>query len=404
MMRRTRADLLPLLALVTGVLLPACSEDDRNPVGAVQLPPLSDSIQELTLEPILIATFPTGSDERGLGDVLIAAHLLPDSAGFESRILLRFGFTLADTISSPVVIDSARVRLLVGVSPESVAFRVHRVTESWNEAEVSWDERAFGLPWSLPGGAFDPTPLGGGTLAGDSATFALPESLTQRWLDEPESNQGIILLIDTPGAFARARAGSTAGVTTEDAPRLLLFVTVSDSSSVSDVTATADAYITTYGGQVAAGLAVGNEPFFRSLLKFDVSAIPARASINLAELRLAPRQVVSPVDTLLIELRRAVSAFLGGATVFSSTTDPLDREPVRADSIVTFSGPTLAGLVRVWQLDPTLNLGLGLQVVPQSGNLGFAVYDSSASAPADLPRLRIIFTPPLEPDLGRRGR
>jgi hypothetical protein len=389
-----------LAALLAAGLLAACSEDERNPVGADLLPPPGDSIQEVVLEPAEAETFLTATSDRGFGTLLIAAHELPAPAGFESRILLRFALALADTARGPVAVDSAEVRFTAdSLAPDSVRFRLHRVTESWVEAEVSWEERSFDLPWSVAGGAFDPVPLVEGVLAGDSATFAVPDSLAQRWLDDPEANDGLLLLLETPEAFARLIAASTTGLGDERGPRLRLFVTVNDSSSVSNVIATADAFITLFQGAILPGLAAGNEPLFRSLLRFDLGPIPADASINLAELRLVPRQVVSPVDSLQLEFRRVVSPFLGGATVFSTTL--LGVAAVRPDSGVTFSGPALAGLVRTWQADSSLNLGLGLQAQRRFGNLGFAVYAGPDAPPADRPRLRIIFTPSLQPDLGR---
>jgi hypothetical protein len=79
-------------------------------------------------------------------------------------------------------------------------------------------------------------------------------------------------------------------------------------------------------------------------------------------------------------------------------------EPVLADSAVVLSAANLATLVRVWQSDSTLNQGLGLQALRRFGNLGFAVFAGADAAPADRPRLRIIFTPALEPDLGATRR
>lgn len=391
------------MTLPLSLVLSACSEDDRNPVGAGDVPPAGDSIQEVVLSAVQTETFLTGTDDRGFGTLLVAAHDEPDSSGFESRVLLRFALTIPDTTRGPVSVDSATVRLITSdVLPDPVAFRVHRVLEAWREGEVTWDEREFDVAWGEPGGTFDAAPLGERTLTRDSSTFALPDTLVQRWLDSPGENNGVILLLDAVDSHARVTAASTTTLPTEQGPRLRIFLTVGDSSSVSDVLATADAYIATFEGPVAPGLAVGNEPFFRSVLKFDVAQVPVDANINLAELRLAPRQVVTPVDSLELELRRVVSPLLGGSTVFS--TSVLDSASVRAGSVLTFSGPALANIVRAWQRDPALNLGVGIQAGRRFGNLGFAVYAESADAAAEAPSLRIIFTPALRPDFGRRSR
>lgn len=390
-----------LVALV--VVLAGCSEDDTSVVGVGQLPAVSDTIQELILEPVLAESFASGTADRGFGTLLVAAHDLPDPAGFESRILIRFGLTVADTAQGPVRVDSTLVRLVISDQrPDSIAFRLHRVNETWTELEAAWDERLFDVPWSQPGGAVDPTPLIEGVLAGDSVSFPLPDSLVQGWLDEPATNDGVILLLETPGSFVRIPAASTTTLLNEGGPRLRLFLTVSDSASVSNVAATADAHIAVFEGAIPPGLAAGNEPFLRSLLLFDLSAVPPEASINLAELRLTPRQVVAPLDSLRIELRRVTSSPLGGATVFS--TGVLASNLAQSDSALTFSSATFAALVRAWQREPDLNQGVGLVAERSSANLGFAVYAGPEAAAAERPRLRVIFTPPLVPDVGRASR
>ncbi|MBA2564743.1 MAG: hypothetical protein H0V09_04890 [Gemmatimonadetes bacterium] len=398
------------LFLVSPLL--ACSEDDRNPVGAGELPPLSDAIQEIVLEPVRAEAFETPTADRGLGSFLIGAHELPDAGGFESRLLVRFALTLADTSRGTVRVDSARVRLtLQALQPDTVHVSVHRVTEPWIEDQVTWGERSFDIPWSVPGGAFDPLPLVEADVFGDTVALAVPDTLVQRWLDEAESNAGVIALVRTAASYVRVDAASTAGLANDLGPELHLFVTTNDSSSVSEVLATSDAYITDYSRGAVPGIAAGNEPNVRSLLKFDVSAVPRDASINLAELRLSARQVVSPVDSVRIEFRRAVTEFLGPSTVFSNTL--LGTAVARADSTLVFSAPALASLVRIWQSDSTFNQGIGLASQRElggefgqrvGGKLGFAVYGGSDAAPGDRPRLRIIFTPALRQDLGRRLR
>jgi hypothetical protein len=396
------AGVLPVLLGACLSLLPACSEDDENPVGAGLLPVIGDTIGEVTLEPVQAESFLTGTSDRSFGQLLTAAHDFPAPDGFESRVLIRFNLTPADTALGRVRVDSARVRLNVtNVQPDSVAFSLFRVTESWVEEEVSWEDRAFGLPWSAPGGAFDPAPVARGVVIADTISVAVPDTLVQRWLDDPDSNDGFVLLLDDPAAYVQLTAASTTGLANEFGPLLRLFVTVNDGSSVSSVIATADAYIATFEGSVLDGLGAGNEPFLRTLLRFNLSAVPPNASINLAELRVTPRQVVA-LDSLQIELRRVVSPFLGGATVFSTLL--LDLVRVEADSALVFSNPGLASLVRLWQADSTLNLGVGLQAQRRFGNLGFVILAGPEAAPASRPQLRVIFTPGLRPDIPRSAR
>jgi hypothetical protein len=238
-------------------------------------------------------------------------------------------------------------------------------------------------------------------LVADSTLFSLPDSLVQRWLDEPETNNGLLLRVQQSGR-ARFLAASGTGLINENGPRLQLFLTVADSTRTSNVFATNDAYLTDFRGSMMPGIGVGSEPFLRSVLHFDVSSIPQNASINRAELRLVPRQVVAPIEPMRLELRRVVSPPLGANTVFASGS--LDTLTIQADSTVLLSRQALASVVRIWQADSTLNLGLGLQVSRPRANLGFVVFGDATAPPDDQPSLRIIFTPPLESELDRRPR
>jgi hypothetical protein len=114
---------------------------------------------------------------------------------------------------------------------------------------------------------------------------------------------------------------------------------------------------------------------------------------------------VTPLDSLQLQLRRVVTPFLGGETVFSITgNEPRAVAAIRGGSAITLADSAFSSLVRIWQADSTLNLGVGLQVTHLSGNLGLAVFADTTAAPDARPRLRLIFTPPLRSDLDQGHR
>ena len=71
------------------------------------------------------------------------------------RALVRFDLS---TIPACATIDSATLRIRVSSAPgSSRTHNVHRMTSSWTEASVSWNNRTSGTPWTTAGGDFNPT-------------------------------------------------------------------------------------------------------------------------------------------------------------------------------------------------------------------------------------------------------
>jgi hypothetical protein len=82
------------------------------------------------------------------------------------------------------------------------AYGLYEVTRDWVETEVTWNERAAGAPWGLPGarGSEDRgTDLLGEISAAAKGPYvvdlnAAGVALVQRWVDDPTSNHGTIAL------------------------------------------------------------------------------------------------------------------------------------------------------------------------------------------------------------------
>ena len=137
-----------------------------------------------------------------------------DGGTFRRAVLL---FDLADAVSAGSTILSATLtircnRVPPGSPPQT--FRLHRLFESWGEGtsnafggtgaaatpgDATWVDRFHpGMPWSTPGGSFEPTPSATRTIgAVGSYEFASTPELVadlQAWVDDPSSNHGWILV------------------------------------------------------------------------------------------------------------------------------------------------------------------------------------------------------------------
>jgi hypothetical protein len=94
-------------------------------------------------------------------------------------------------------IASASVTLSV-IDPSPATFRSYALKRRWKEAEVTWNSYAAGLPWEVAGakGSLDREAQAAGTItpsAPGDQSFALSAEVVQRWVDNRQSNQGIVI-------------------------------------------------------------------------------------------------------------------------------------------------------------------------------------------------------------------
>jgi RHS repeat-associated protein len=76
-------------------------------------------------------------------------------------------------------------------------YRLHRVTRAWAPISASWNNATPSLPWTTPGGDFDPTSL---SVAGGFPNLVGPgwrswdaTSAVQGWVSNPTTNHGLLL-------------------------------------------------------------------------------------------------------------------------------------------------------------------------------------------------------------------
>jgi hypothetical protein len=94
-------------------------------------------------------------------------------------------------------VDSASVTLTV-TDPSPETFEAYSLERPWAETEATWNASAAGEPWEVAGarGSLDRQAQLAGTItpsATEEQTFPLSPEVVQRWVDDPASNQGIVL-------------------------------------------------------------------------------------------------------------------------------------------------------------------------------------------------------------------
>jgi hypothetical protein len=80
-------------------------------------------------------------------------------------------------------------------------YDLYEIASDWIESQVTWDERATGVPWQLPGaqGVQDrSTEIVGAITASSTGTYVIDLNLggiamVERWIDDPSTNHGLIV-------------------------------------------------------------------------------------------------------------------------------------------------------------------------------------------------------------------
>ena len=99
--------------------------------------------------------------------------------------------------STPVIIGTADLELYATNTSSGTAqsASVHRVTNSWNLSQVTWNSRSTGSAWSTPGGdhASTPTATNSNVVGGPGVRTWPIASLVQAWADGTSPNNGMLV-------------------------------------------------------------------------------------------------------------------------------------------------------------------------------------------------------------------
>jgi hypothetical protein len=118
----------------------------------------------------------------------------PSGSGKDKYGLLRWDLS---SMAPGTKISSASVTLTV-TNSSTQTYQAYALKRAWAESEVTWNSYAAGGPWEVAGakGSLDREATVAGTVtpsATGERTFALSAAVVQRWVDNPTTNQGIII-------------------------------------------------------------------------------------------------------------------------------------------------------------------------------------------------------------------
>ncbi len=392
-----------------------CSGNGGSPVGGDLLPGgvIGEGLEVIALSEFALAEdYPIFPATRAEGDRLVSAHLWPDAAGFESRPVFRFSLTEVDTLPPDTEILEASLRLVFGSGiAQPIQLAVHRVTASWSEEAATWERRDLGVPWTQPGGDFDPVPLaefvvdGGGeqdSAAADTVDVELPAELVAGWLFGSEPNEGLILVQETAGSSVEFVSRGSGGVNPNGPQLQFVFQLGAPGSPAAETSLLAreDTFIAT-GGEIPAGelVVAGGAEVRRLVLEPDLSELPDGVVVARAQLVLPVDGVSLPGDSIAIVAGRVASEFRGENTILAAPSGgdffglaPIVRDSLPVDSLV-FGSPSLTSAVRGWLRDPETNRGLYLVLANEPGGFGAVGFAGPASPPERRPHLRLVVMP-----------
>jgi hypothetical protein len=163
-----------------------------------------DSLYSGTRDAFLKEGNPLVNYNFGTNPFDTVGHLFLTDRYFERRQIIRFDIT---DITDCGDVLTAELRLhFSSMSPDTLTLQAYEasvpeiVGASWLEgtgglaAGVSWQTVEGAIPWETEGG--DPVGLPIETVVTSQdtvASFLLPNSLVLRWIEEPESNHGVVI-------------------------------------------------------------------------------------------------------------------------------------------------------------------------------------------------------------------
>ena len=118
----------------------------------------------------------------------------PDGTGKDKSGLLRWDLS---NVPAGSKINSASVT--VNVTDASVnTYQAYALKRAWTEAAATWNLYAAGSPWEVAGakGSLDREATVAATISPSATgkqTFAISPEVVQRWVNDPASNQGLVI-------------------------------------------------------------------------------------------------------------------------------------------------------------------------------------------------------------------
>lgn len=320
------------------------------------------------------------------------------------KSLLRFNIA---SIPSSAIVDEATLDLYYTGrdNGNSLTLGAHRVLAEWIDSEVNRIQRKAGSNWVVAGmgSGSDYTAAPEASLpiasAGDHWVQLDVTAAAQDWVSDPASNYGLVLRQEAASGWVSYRFCSELGwtpCTPEQAPRLVLRYHVQEPgpahapfqqgvAQYAGANATCLSYSS--GNNNCAQFSIGANDGLKSLLRFDLSSIPAGKTVDEATLRLyytgrsnsnsltlgANRLLVPWVDSQANWTQRMTGVNWNVAGLGSGS----DFWAIASDAVVvTGTGGSwveldLTEAVQTWVDDSSVNYGVLLR---QASAAGYTVY------------------------------
>ncbi len=322
-----------LLAAVLGPGLgTGCTSNADNEAGLS----LTGRSRSLVVPDTLVTIGPDTSWSVDLPLAGSSRLFVGEYSGYEAGLLVRFADLPAGAAVGQATLILQGQSAAVDDSLSPITLRFAPVTCDWDS---TWTGADMGL-LTLGSVAAERSVLLEAAL--DTVHIALPPSLVQSWIDASgPAGRGIAVTALSPAPFMLSLYSRDAtGSASSRQPRLrLTYVPAGGTAATSQtIYSTADLALVRFtpGAPPPGDLYVGRGAPFRTLLHFDISAIPAGATVNRAVLRLgfAPDRALASALTLAAAL-------------------PLDPDPWNVHAGPVFQEGTVSYAVSIGVLDTT---------------------------------------------------
>jgi len=391
-----RNKLTTWIGLAAVALTLSCGEKENPMGGGLVDTDLSSSSDTVVVFPITeAASFqficPSADEEcdRGGGG---STELLVGS-GYGYRAVTAFSFESV-AVDTGVVVDSAFMRLTAArpFSGAPVDLTVHALLDTLLENEVFFGD-------SL---AFDPTPLPATLDYGNNHLRIDLTEVVAGWRTN-ENLRGLVLASHDPGpSFAHFLSYEASTFSDTSSVRPMLFIYQHDKGDTATAFSYADPVNDTWllwwdplADSLSSAedrLTIGKGLASRSLLKADISSIPAEATINRARLVLWVDPSQSAFDTLQTVAHLVADEWAGAQTEFSATTLALGWAFPDVDSAEV----NVTGLVQIWTADLLENHGIMLKCYGETDNIDFVRFFDLSGPGDSAPTLIVEYSlPPL---------
>lgn len=369
--------------IITGFLLGGsfiltqCTRNQGNPVGSRFFQRTNPGSEKQNIfQAAVTDTFYHTSVNTGASSYLYVGQNGNDRV----RTLICFT-NLPDSGSLDSTVVTLYTSRIMGKAEGILTTSVHTITKEWKESEITWS-------------TFEPDFIGEEILTleipstlSDSISFPLPLSLIRSWMDSLTASQNYGIVLTSSSASFMVEFFSR-HVT--NGPNLTLYLTQDTTQTIASST---DAFIaTTYENPTPDRLFIANGTALRTLLFFDLSSIPAEATINRALLTLHSDTSLSvpnhsePFDLL----------------VYTATNSPWPIPSVPYDSTISITGNVeddsvtinVTSTIQNWSSGKNENHGFLLVGKSEKSNLSRRAFYSTSADSVWRPRMEVFYSLP----------